>query len=254
MPLVPCVSHWVAALFLLALPALGNAGTLDIRSTKHNLSGNTSTEGKIDERQICVFCHTPTIDVGNKSEEETKKPLGWQSNVPTDHTFLIYDDIGRMGMGGASVGSQSMACMSCHDGIQSFAASGEQSDHPIGVPYRGAQKNPTGMSGMSGMAAASKDAGPYKQAEHLKALEDFRNVSRGTVENRTIWWVSQASNTTRRTRNDLPLYSRTDPQSGTIDVPHIECSSCHDPHNANVQLFLRLPSEGSKLCLTCHSK
>ena len=149
-----------------------------------------------------------------------------------------------------------MACMTCHDSVQAVVAIGDQSDHPIGVPYRGAQKNPSpsGMSGMTGMSGAAKEAGPYRQAEHLKALEDFRNVSRGSVENRTIWWVSQSNNTTRRTRNDLPLYSRTDPQSGTTDVPHIECSSCHDPHTANTQLFLRLPNEGSKLCLTCHSK
>lgn len=238
---------------MLLVPSLHTtAATLDIRSTKHNLSGNTSTEGKIDERQICVFCHTPSIDVGVKQsqeEEPKKKSLGWQSNVPADHSFVIYDDIGRMGLGKESVGSQSMACLSCHDSVQAFAASGDQSDHPIGVPYRGAQKNPSPVA-----AVPSKDAGPYRQAQHLKALEDFRNVSRGTVENRTIWWVSQSGNTTRRTRSDLPLYSRTDAESGTIDVPHIECSSCHDPHNANVQLFLRLPSEGSKLCLTCHSK
>ena len=242
----------VFAGMVMIVASSASAGTLDIRSTKHNLSGNNNTEGKLDERQICVFCHTPTIEVGVKRQNNADvKPMGWQSSVPADHSFVIYDDIGRLGLGKESIGSQSMACMSCHDAVQAFAAQGDQADHPIGVPYRGAQKNPQVQTQPN---PGNKDAGPYRQAQHLKALEDFRNVSQATVENRTVWWVSESGITARRTRNDLPLYSRTDPESGTTNVPHIECSSCHDPHTANTQLFLRQPSEGSKLCLTCHSK
>jgi predicted CXXCH cytochrome family protein len=35
----------------------------------------------------------------------------------------------------------------------------------------------------------------------------------------------------------------------------VQCSSCHDPHNAaGVSFLLRKTNQGSQLCLTCHIK
>lgn len=243
-------------MFLMACIQAGvaYAGTLDIRSTKHNLSGNGSTEGKIDERQICVFCHTPSIDVGERkdnAQESTAPTVGWQPSM-RDHTFVIYDDIGRRGLGSVSVGSQSIACLSCHDAVQAFSESNSQNDHPFGVPYRGATKNSANL--LSARSSQDKEIAPYKESQHLKALDDFRDASYGIIENRSMWWVSSSGMTTRRARSDLPLYSRTDRLTGTTEIPHIECSSCHDPHVATTSLFLRVSNDGSRLCLTCHSK
>ena len=33
----------------------------------------------------------------------------------------------------------------------------------------------------------------------------------------------------------------------------VECSSCHDPHGAGYESFLRAPMTGSALCLQCHN-
>lgn len=193
-----------------------------------------------------MFCHTPRVDLGANTGQTTKPH--WQSSQE-NHSFVIYDDIGRVGRGNSiSVGTQSMACLSCHDAVQAFAATGSQADHPFGVPYRGA------MIGKDGKPSWDREVAPFREAQHLKALEDFRMVSSGVVEDRTIWWVSQGGVTTRRTRSDLPLYGRVDRITNLEDIPFVECSSCHDPHTANNQMFLRVANEGSQLCLTCHIK
>jgi predicted CXXCH cytochrome family protein len=226
------------------------AAAADIRATKHNLTGLKDVS-KLDERKVCVFCHTPEVAIGDTPGEPVKSL--WQSSSAKDQSFIIYDDIGRLGLGKSSVGSQSIACLSCHDSAQAFGVGKSSEDHPFGVPYRGS----LGKFGVQPGVPVSENGQPFdgiprKQAAHLKGLEDFRPVSRGRVENRTVWWVSANGQTARRSRSDLPLYARNEEGSGT-EIPHIECSSCHDPHSTN-ETFLRVPNEGSKLCLTCHDK
>ena len=41
--------------------------------------------------------------------------------------------------------------------------------------------------------------------------------------------------------------------SATTSAKYVYCRSCHDPHN-NQYSFLRVPNDGSQLCLTCHNK
>jgi predicted CXXCH cytochrome family protein len=79
-------------------------------------------------------------------------------------------------------------------------------------------------------------------------IGDFRPAMKGTVENRSVFWVptSPGGGGSRR-RSDLPLYAR---ESAGGVVPYIECTSCHDPHSEN-RTFLRARVEGG-LCLTCH--
>lgn len=229
---------WPLLLALIAQPVLA-----DIRSTPHALVKSKLKDGS----DICVFCHTPNVTAGTPP---VKAPL-WQHAIGTELVFTIYDDIGRLGLGKTSVGSQSIACLSCHDSIQAASISKTSDNHPFGVPYRGATKGrPEGFiavrpAGMSGKV-------PVAFASNLVALDDFRDVSQGIVEERTVWWVSPNGITGRRTRGDLPLYTRHDGGSGQ-DIPHIECSSCHDPHSDN-QMFLRVANGASRLCLTCHIK
>lgn len=238
----------------LTLAAGGMAA--DIRSTRHNLTGEKDIS-KLDERQVCSFCHTPAIAVGEGGVLTPEKMPHWQSSLAKEHSFTIYDDIGRMGLGKASVGSQSIACLSCHDSAQAFGIGKISENHPFGVPYRGALKGNNqinaSLPSVSSAVNVSGEKEYKREAMHLKSLEDFRPVSKGTVESRTVWWVSATGQSSRRTRSDLPLYARNDSDIPGSDVPHIECSSCHDPHSAN-ELFLRVPNEGSKLCLTCHDK
>lgn len=249
--------RFLIKLFLtgLALSALAShCQAADIRSTKHNLTGEKDIT-KLDERQVCSFCHTPVIAVGESVALPQEKMPHWQRSISPGHSFTIYDDIGRLGLGKPSVGSQSIACLSCHDAMQAFGIGKISENHPFGVPYRGSQLGKSGstFNVQPLLKGELDDEQKYtRAAEHLKSLEDFHPVSQGRIENRTIWWVSSSGVSSRRTRSDLPLYSRSSEALGS-EVPHIECSSCHDPHSSN-QLFLRVSNEGSKLCLTCHDK
>jgi len=240
----------VSFVALLAADAIG-----DVRETPHNLI--KSRDKSVSEKEVCVFCHTPLNDEG-----ELPQGIGgamtprWQKSLVDGFVFTIYDDIGRLGLGKPSVGSQSMACLSCHDSNQALGIGSTSSDHPFGVPYRGAIKH-LGPGG-SVVTPKSDSGTPFRAAQHLLAFEDFREASQGTIENRSVFWVSRSGVTARRTRNDLPLYARNTSDGDPVldagmSVPHIECSSCHDPH-ATTETFLRVSPAGSMLCLTCHDK
>ncbi len=233
---------------LAILSCLCGTAAADIRMTPHGFIRNGVGGERPDDRQICVFCHTPAV--GNRPGP-SQAPQ-WQSSIAPDFTFTIYDDIGRLGLDRVSVGSQSIACLSCHDANQALAASKTSGDHPFGVPYRGATKRRIGVPAAETARLAVPDAPAHVHAKRLVALDDFRDVSHGLIENRTVWWVSRSGTTARRGRADLPLYARIDDETGE-ELPHIECSSCHDPHSPN-QLFLRTSNDGSALCLTCHNK
>ena len=212
---------------------LGLPARADIRMTPHSLVGGNGQQGRADDRQVCVFCHTPAIGA------ETPPPRApqWQPSIGRDYAFTLYDDIGRLGLDRLSVGSQSIACLSCHDSNQALSASKTSGDHPFGVPYRGATKGRNRLPGSSAGHPLSGPA-PFIHAKKLVGLDDFRDPSQGIIENRTVWWVSSMGLTSRRGRNDLPLYPRVNHESGE-ELPHIECSSCHDPHSPNQSSALR---------------
>jgi predicted CXXCH cytochrome family protein len=256
---VPHFGAGKAAVCLLLLLCTGVLA--DVRETPHNLI--KSRDKSVSDKQVCVFCHTPLNEVGDAKGSGPIAGVAnsprWQKSLTDGFVFTIYDDIGRLGLGKPSVGSQSIACLSCHDSNQAFTVGKTSADHPFGVPYRGAVKN----LGPAGVIVTPKgdESTPFRAAQHLMAFDDFREVSQGTVEDRTVFWVSRSGITARRTRNDLPLYGRADPSNLPVRdalapvllVPHIECSSCHDPHT-QTETFLRVPPGESMLCLTCHDK
>lgn len=233
---------WCSAFLILG----GTTGCwgADIRATPHNL---TRKGLLVDVEEVCVFCHTPQMPPAVADRGDVSAQPAWQPSLPLTHAFVMFDDIGRLQFGDKpAVGSQSIACLSCHDANQAFLVMSAESDHPFGIPYRGFTR---GRERSPLDEAASEDA-PSHPAKYLKSLDEFRAPSRGVVDNRSVWWVSAGGMSTLRTRLDLPLYAR--PGAGG-EIPYVECSSCHDPHVPN-KLFLRVSNDGSRLCLTCHDK
>lgn len=235
----------VTALLALSL-AYENAFAqrIDMRNSKHNLA-RTEHGQATDPRQICVFCHTPA----DTNPDDAAKPK-WQSQVPENSTFVMFDDIGRLGKEGSqAVGSQSIACLSCHDSSQAFGVEGQGFDHPFAVPYRGAQSPEQRQR----IREEIKQAGKLiNMGKEVKFDQGFREATRGVIDERPVWWVSRDSNTTQRGRLDVPLYVRIDP-ADQAEIPFVECASCHDPHTVR-PLFLRNSTDQSELCLTCHVK
>ncbi|HMV54847.1 MAG TPA: cytochrome c3 family protein [Rhodocyclaceae bacterium] len=219
----------------------------DLRTTPHNLMrGNGFGEPQGDGGEVCVFCHTPMI-----AEDGPRPTPRWQRNLGNSTGFVTYDDIGRSGTSGnTSVGSQSLACLSCHDSNQAFSVTRSDMEHPYGVPYRGTF--PGGASGQGANVQQVRARGNALVDTNLpQSLAEFRPVYRGVIDDRTVWWASYTGNAARRGRGDLPLYGRIDADSG-VAVPHIECSTCHDPHSTN-RMFLRAPAGRGELCMTCHN-
>ncbi|MCC4114276.1 cytochrome c3 family protein [Aromatoleum toluclasticum] len=231
----------VSALF--GAPAV-QAQRIDMRNSKHNLIQYDSSRN-VDPRQICVFCHTPS----DTNQDDAAQPK-WQSSVPKDSTFLMFDDIGRIGTeGNEAVGSQSIACLSCHDSSQAFGVAGGSIDHPFAVPYRGALTPEQRKKIREDLQRAGKLINTAKQ---LKFDDGFRQATRGIIDKRPVWWVSKDTSSVQRGRLDVPLYVRIDAED-QMEIPFVECASCHDPHTVR-PLFLRAENNPSELCLTCHIK
>jgi predicted CXXCH cytochrome family protein len=253
-----------------------------IASTKHNLGttglppvtvgGVTTTPNQFSgTAEICVFCHTP-----HGADTTAVVPLWNRSLNATGYT--TYDTLGTSTLDGvvAPVGSVSIACLSCHDGVTSMSAvinapgsglAGDSAwtggnwtgdhqtagvmngvaalgkdltnDHPIGIQYGG------GGITLASPSAATKDS-------------DFRataSMPSGVGGTSRVWWVDTAPGTTgTRQKTDMMLYTRTVATAANTPEPFVECASCHDPHTSDNPTFLRISNSGSAVCLACHIK
>lgn len=233
----------------------------DIRTTKHNLSGRgaASTEKGRGEREVCVFCHTPSAeDAAASGSGDVPYWPKWQRSVEAAFSFELFDDIGRGGAEstfGGAVGSVSVACLSCHDGVQAFGVTpGTGSDHPFGVPYRGMVRGGEAAAKYRDRILQSQDA-PLQIGGIIADDSEFRPARSAIVNKRQVWWAAATTNVAQRSKSDLPLYPRrvVEGAGNYEQVPFVECTSCHDPHTTR-EVFLRTTNESSKLCMTCHIK
>jgi len=250
-----------------------------IVGSQHDLStdGGGQNVGNAATDQVCVYCHTPH---GADISEEAV-PL-WNRALPST-TYTRYSNTGTptFDSAEASVGSVSLACLSCHDGTQAMdsvinapgsgghnpagsvitgstigSMSGSpvpnltadlSDDHPISIPYGAGGCDNTDADGQ---CAATNLTDP-----------DFYGPFKGTVNTQAVWWVDTSEGAAAtRDKTDLPLYVRTD---GAVSggEPFVECGSCHDPHNsasgvaADSVAFLRTSDNAdSKICVACHNK
>lgn len=257
-----------------------------IANTKHNLSSggnvnNVRTTAGTDE--ICVFCHTP-----HAANTSAPAPL-WNKNLPAT-SYTTYATLNSTTIDGAftTVGSVSLACLSCHDGTQAmdnvinspgsggYAADGggatglgwtwntgsvagrvdidgKMTNAATTLAMLGtdvSNDHPIGIQYCGGGPTSATPAGTCKDA-------DFKAPANATINGNLVWWVDTTVGTTgTREKSDMILYSRS--FSGTTS-PSVECASCHDPHvesgtGSAGATFLRISNTGSNVCLACHTK
>ncbi|ROR32923.1 cytochrome c3 family protein [Inmirania thermothiophila] len=264
----------VAILAGAAALAVAGGAFAGIAGSKHDFTASNGRSGTnaqfIPGGEICVFCHTP-----HGSDTGASAPL-WNRVLDHGQTYTTYDSLGTSTLDGQvlTVGSVSLACLSCHDGTQAmdavinkpgsggYSASGDEisgtsittmagtplpmlgtdltNDHPVGVAYAGG-----GCEGKTG-------TGTCTSADFND--KDFNTAQFNTVNGRTVFWVDTSSGTTgAREKTDMVLYTRTFTAG---DGPSVECASCHDPHNdgSSPVQFLRINNTGSAVCLACHNK
>jgi predicted CXXCH cytochrome family protein len=278
---------------LLTVGALGlvQQASAQVVDTKHNLSATAPAAGSQGASrvnyysgagattQVCVFCHTP------HGAASAAAPL-WQREVKADNYYQTYGSVNASptmdaAQTGVTVGSVSLACLSCHDGTQAInTMANKPGSGNVALSGSWAAGNNLTNSGLSTTSMANlgggtvgtdgkdlqndhpigiKYAGGFSYTTSGQTVTNgtfadtaFRSASVTMVNNVPVWYVEKATgNTAGRDKNDIQLYTRTDATAGY--QPYVECASCHDPH-ANAELFMRVPVAGSEICLTCHIK
>jgi predicted CXXCH cytochrome family protein len=261
------------------LPTAAEAQLAGIRNTKHYLgSGAPATNNRFSgTEEICVFCHTP-----HGAANGAGNPPLWNKSLPVG-PYTLYSsstlDAARAtdGIAGSpSIGSVSIACLSCHDGSLALNA-------VINAPGSGLT-NPAYSAGTwtastgttpidpatgrftDGIARLGTDlsndhpigiqycGGGYSIASGTGTCvdSDFQAPTSAVIGGTRVFWVETGGNTTR-SKTDLTLYNR-DFGAALGVGPSVECASCHDPHSDANPTFLRRSNAQSALCLSCHVK
>ena len=249
-----------------------------VNQTLHDMSStrNTAPSEKSDASgSVCVFCHTP-----HGADSSASAPL-WRRTQTGASSYTTFNSLGTSSLDGASapVGSVSVSCLSCHDGVQAMnmminvpapglasaragtsqtpvtisagnrPASGVEarSDHPFGIQYAG-----------GALAAGGPPAAPAVYSNTRMKNQDFSSAQSAILNEQSVWWVDTAGGVVGgRDKNDIQLYTREAVSSEgavTFPEPFVECASCHDPHIAANSTFLRITNAGSAVCLACHNK
>jgi len=286
--------RWLGAgALLLALIMPGTDALAGIANTRHNLSTTgaaANVRASTGTEEICVFCHTPHAAEGASAGV----PL-WNKTLPGT-SYTSYSTLNSSTIDGTftTVGSISLACLSCHDGTQAM-------DNIVNAPgYGGYDGTGGGVNGLGYTWASGSIAGRVSvdglmtnAATTLSMLSndlsndhpigiqycgggpnattpagacrdrDFVAPQNATINSNLVWYVDTAGGTAAtRERTDMVLYTR---DFGGTNAPSVECASCHDPHvesgttsggtgPAAGASFLRIANTGSAVCLACHVK
>jgi predicted CXXCH cytochrome family protein len=167
--------------------------------------------------EICEPCHTPH----NADLAIIGSPL-W-NHEETTASFTIYSSP-TLVVTPEQPRGPSKLCLSCHDGTVSLDSFGGN----IGSTF---------ISGPAKIGTVLSDDHPVSiKWEHQN---DIGNQTCANCHN-----VHDPSDP-----GALPFFGSSYPNV------YVECSTCHDVHNSTVNpKLLRLPMQGSQLCLHCHGK
>ena len=289
-------SHWTTAVAVVATVAAvfgGQAALAGIVDTKHNLGSQQTKAGAnkfSTTGEICVFCHTP-----HGADTSAKMPL-WNRSASTGITYTTYNSLGTLSLDGgtAAVGSTSVACLSCHDGVQAMntVINAPGSGLTGSTAWQAGITAGTGWGGdnqtngkMTGLAAVATDADSLKN-DHPIGIQyaggpsgatipaapndystfkdpDFKKANSATLSGQQVWWVETNADDTRQ-KTDLPLYARpagtalafTDTTKNGATTIVQPFVECASCHDPHSSnaTFLRVENTNSAVCLACHDK
>jgi predicted CXXCH cytochrome family protein len=206
------------ALLIVLLPLRAWA-VQDVANTRHNLS--TSGPGSFKSEnitQVCVFCHTP-------HNATPDAPL-WNRTFSTGQTYLPYDSTTLQATPKPDQPTgRSRLCLSCHDGT---VALGALVNPPTGV-----------VNDMAGELLTGRGAlGTDLKDDHPISFNYDADLVTADGE-----LVDPATCCDPDTPGDLPL-----------ENTQIQCTSCHDPHEATLAPFMRRTVLNGALCTSCHDR
>ncbi len=264
-----CIVLVLFAVFLgienAAAGSLPSSRISDIRNTKHNLSANPSDVNRnvqaSDNREICVFCHTPHAANPNQG------PL-WNRQL-SSATYDTYNS-GSLDATGEGVALDqpngiSKLCLSCHDGTIAIGS--------VRV-LNGAWA--TGAIAMNG----TNSDGTMPDGSVGAASGYTRRLGTDLTNDHPISFtydtaLAQRDGELRDPANEPHIGNRSPGNAPHVPLENdqVQCNSCHDPHIRDAGdptksiKFLRLnrfqkvsPSTNTFnetndiICLACHEK
>jgi predicted CXXCH cytochrome family protein len=266
----------------LTLVSMSSVAMAAIANTKHNLGSSGSYNYTSSTTEICVFCHTP-----HGADSSAAVPL-WNRTLGDTNSYTTYSQLGTSTLDSrsTSIGSVSLACLSCHDGTQAMnvvinsPGSGTSGDVNMdGTNFilntSGADCTDDGFGSCGGfnefnyMSQVPDEMiylGTDLRNDHPISIQyagsidsntandpDFFDALSTTVASGTTVYYIDTNSDSAKDKHDLPLYNR---MEGTLaGQPLVECATCHDPHTENTT-FLRNSNgnNGSATCLSCHNK
>ena len=184
-----------------------------VTGTPHQFAGVGSGATWNTTDELCKPCHTP------HNADTVLHPL-WNHAYQPSSAFTLHDDA-------VELGSESLTCLSCHDGQTALDAFGG-----------GAGTSPP----LTGNAALGTDL----SNDHPVGVEYPDGSTRfGAVG--SIWGGQPA---VQVGFGGLPLW---DDGAGGLTI---ECATCHTPHDNDNGDFLRVPNDNpgnpSGMCVACH--
>lgn len=203
--------------------------------------------------EICAFCHTPH----GSNTSFVGAPL-WNKAIDTNITYQVYG--GGTTTAGTAVsqpGDTSMACLSCHDGVNAI-------NSIVNLPGSGGWNSTGnliaftvdgGATTIPAGTAATMPAGITQIGTDLRNDHPVGVIYRGDDANPPASLVP--TNTALPAGFVIAGDRDGNPGATVGDLLRggkVECVSCHDPHLGENPTFLRLPNDNSALCLACHAK
>jgi len=199
-----------------------SASAQTVVGTAHDLSGTLTTG-----TQVCAFCHTPH---GSNVDAvlSTHAPL-WNQDLSANASYGTYTsdtfDANDLAAITSAAYSESLLCLSCHDGT---VAPGTFYNEP----------NPSGNTSSAVAITGDANVGIDLSEDHPVNFTYASSVAQGDTG-----LVAEAG---------IVAYLDTGAAGGKV-----QCSSCHDPHDATQDSdvdFMRESLALSLLCTTCHMK
>jgi len=263
-----------------------------ISNSKHNMGSGTNNtrngRGNVfsGTSEICVFCHTPH----GSTTTNTQAPL-WNRELTDPASYTTYSTLGTSTLDGIeqSVGSVSIACLSCHDGTQAINSIVNSPGSGVKIASQGGDGTMTGPDANETLGGGQGGAGAG-----TTGWTEFSNFASGaSVEADKFFWIgTDLTNdhpigiqyagggdvTNAANHADDSFNAATGAVVGAntryfidtngnatrqkTDLPlysrgggtgptnqYVECASCHDPHT-DADLFLRHP-DGNAGSATC---
>jgi predicted CXXCH cytochrome family protein len=223
--MVVLLSVLAALTVLLFVPS--SQGTTVVGS-RHDLSGGIDYNG--NPEQVCIYCHTPhhastdpksVVPLWNR--QLAPGPFSIYSSSTLDMT-IEYDNNRPQGV--------SLACLSCHDGVNSGG-----NKHDLVVGPGGTIPDTTSNPNCERCHTNMYHGRPPKWLGTDLTNDHPISITYDTTKDPAF--IPAVSGKV----NGLPLYSN-----------RVECPSCHAVHDPQYGNFLRAANTGSALCYKCHIK